>query len=352
MSWLTDFRVATQQPFRVQRSDIVSNPRDTRPGVGVLGGLVRSVGDQLGLIFPGDSGLLVPRLTTAQRDQITPGDGEVIWNLDESELQVYRSTSTPPWRPVALRGPRFSDFSVNAARAYTNQDDHLVLESSISTNSAGNFNGGGTGNKPIVGVRPVTVQLEDIPVADFPRLQLEVLIHTTDERGVSYNAFVDLVGNGNPADIVVVVITSTLNGVVDKYGRTSGAATITDFDISSFAVRTDTQGNAFVSGGQSLDNAFYVVGNLPSYTGALPWFSNPVNLDILLSGGVMPLTGEVFVGGFPDAVLVGSGYVATDGGLPNGTPVTPLVAQIADSGNNLRLVTEITDWILGAEVLI
>lgn len=260
----------------------------------------------------------------------------------------------------------FFDFSVNSARTYLNQHGHLLLESSVgpltasgvpSPNQAGNYNGGGRGNKAIAGVD----RAGGVAVSLLPRLQAEVVHNATDELGLSYNIFVDLQGNGDPADVVVLDPTSTLNGVTDKYGKSGAAASITDFDITDFALLPNTTGNAYVSGGQSLNNAFYVIGNLPSYGGALAWFDNPVNLDILLNGGTMPLTGEVFVGGFPNAVLVScaapdlSGAaicVQTDGGMPKGTPVTAITLQIGGSGNNLRVVTEITDLTVGTEVLL
>lgn len=246
-----------------------------------------------------------------------------------------------------VQSTTFFDFCVNRARVYVNASGHLVLESSVAANSAGNFNGGGTGNKPIVGVD----RSSGIPIAQLPRLLAEVALRTTDKLGLSYNVFVDLAGDGN-GPFVVVDLTSTLNSVVDKYGETGAAASLTDFDITNFALLGDTTGNAFVSGGQSLNNAFYVVNNLPTYGGALAWFSNPVNLDILLNGGVMPLTGEIFVGGFPNAKLVATGYVSDDGGMPKGTPVTPITLQIGGSSNNLRVVTEITSFQLGEEIFI
>lgn len=280
--------------------------------------------------------------------------GDLLADPPDGKLAVVQGVVFVSYRGrwIAENTPLFFDFSVNAARMYKNQAGHLVLESSVQTNSVGNYNGGGTGNKPIAGLKPRFTDLENLPVADLPRLWAEVAIHTPDMCGLSYNAFLDLEGGGDPGDVVVVVVTSTLGGVTDKYGRSGSAASITDFDIGAFAVRSGTTGNTRVVAGQSLNNGFYVVGNLPSYGGALPWTSNPVSLDVLLSGGTMPLTGETFVGGFPNAEFVGAGYVSLDGGMPKGTPVTPLTAQIGDSANNRRVVTEITSLVVGDEVLV
>lgn len=257
--------------------------------------------------------------------------------------------------------PLFVDYSVNGARTYQNQDKHLILESNIRTNTAGNFVGGGVGNKPIAGLN--LPELDGLPIAQLPRLRATVRLNTSSVapkgiRGLSYNVFVDLQGNGNPADVGVMSVTSTLNGVVDALGKTGAEASMNDFDIGAFATRADLLGNAWTGGGQSMDNAFYVVNGVPGGpvgTGGL-WTGIPMSLDVLLNGGIMPLTGAVFATPFPNAKLVGVGalanYVSTDGGMPAGTPVVPVTLQIGDSSLNLRGVTEVTSFTVGSQVLI
>lgn len=95
MSWLTDFLAAAGGPFRVQQTDIARNPGDMRPGINVLGALIRSVGVQLGEIYPGDSGIQLPEVTTAERDAFTPVGPELIWNTDTNRVEIYDGTS---WR--------------------------------------------------------------------------------------------------------------------------------------------------------------------------------------------------------------------------------------------------------------
>lgn len=100
-AWFSRFLAAAAGPFRVQPTDIVSNPRDARPGIQTLAGLVRSAGEQLGDIYPGESGIRFPQVTTAQRDTFTPQAGEVIWNLDTIRLEVFDGTAWAPlWEPA------------------------------------------------------------------------------------------------------------------------------------------------------------------------------------------------------------------------------------------------------------
>lgn len=251
------------------------------------------------------------------------------------------------------------DLSVNRSRVYVNHLEELVLlAEKCTTNDSGNFNGGGTGNKPIAGL----VGFEGLSLSDFPTLDLEVSLRTEDtgtdadetQNGVSFNALLDLSGTG-AGPIAVVVITNTLNAVVDKYGKTSSAASITDFDI-----------NAYSDSGTvpTMENVFYIVGSptlqagLPSYnlgssSGGDAWHKNPLNLDAILYGTTMPVTGATFSTGYPNAKLVSampSQLISTDGGHPAGTLLSALTAQTGGSGNTLRSVTAITELAIDGEV--
>ncbi|TAL40470.1 MAG: hypothetical protein EPN91_13145 [Salinibacterium sp.] len=266
----------------------------------------------------------------------------------------------------------FKDYSVNGAKAWMNQLGRLILESNIRTNTAGNFNGGGTGNKPIAGLN--LPELDGLPIAELPRLQASVALNTSavapkGQRGLSYNVFVDLEGNGNPADVVIMDITATLNAALDN-GLSGVAASVTDFDIAAFASGlppgTGRSYNTGPAGVDAMDNAFYIIyAAVPAppvstfYTGGpgypVAWPNNPINLDMILNGGVMPTTGQVFAAK-PNARLVGAGalsnYIATDGGMPAGIPVTPVTLQIGDSSLSLRCVSELTRFIVGSKTLI
>jgi len=246
-------------------------------------------------------------------------------------------------RDILYGASLFSDLSVNHARAFINHDMELVLIADKATNVAGNFNGGGTGNKPICGL----AGYEGKAIADFPVIDLEAEIRTLDsdpdqmELGISFNALVDLSGTGVGPNVVMVVTRTLGTGWAspDKYGKTGAAASITEFDIGAYS-DSGTTG--------TLVNSFYIVGQLPSYSGSLTtnqWNLNPINLDILLNGGTMPVTGEPFTGGYPNAKLVtcdGNQCISTDGGLPAAVKMSSIFAQCGGSGNALRSVTAIT----------
>ena len=241
------------------------------------------------------------------------------------------------------------DISVNQAKTFINHRGELILQCDkhhYPGELSGNFNGGGKGNKPIAAI----TGFDGLAIGSFPILANDAILRSIDDAdeeklGVSYNAMIDLSGTG-AGPIVVMVITKTLNAAVDIYAETGLSASVTSFDI-----------NAYSDGGTvpSMANEFYIVGNLPSYAGALLWFDNPINLSILLSGGTMPVTGEAFSGGFPNAKLVSCASgdcLSTDGGLPVGRIMTPIWVQSGGSSNAKQAVTAISTMTFDGNVII
>lgn len=217
---------------------------------------------------------------------------------------------------------RFVDHSVNHAFARVDNGE-LMFQCDKASNVAGNFNGGGAGNKPILGI----LGYDGLPVSKFPVIASEAILRTKDtgddadedQLGISYNAIIDLHIAGS--ELVVAVMTKTLGGAVDKYSNTGAAASLTEFDIAT--------------------DEFYIVGNLPSYTGGLSWFSNPITLDTLLNGD-----GGDHPTGYPNAHLgtcTADELISTDGGHPAGTKMAAIQAQIGGSGNALKSITAITE---------
>lgn len=214
------------------------------------------------------------------------------------------------------------DHSVNHAFVKM-QNKELIFQANKATNTAGNFNGGGTGNKPICSI----FGYEDLPLAQLPVIKCETEIRTkatgTDadetQLGVSFNILVDLLGDGSI--VKVITATNTLGGAFDKYGNTGAKASKTDFDINN--------------------DTFHVVGNLPNYTGALPWTSNAISINTLLNGD-----GDVeYTGSYPDAKIVS--VVSSDGGHPSGVKLAGLSAQVGDSGTALKAVTAMSELTIG-----
>ena len=223
------------------------------------------------------------------------------------------------------------DHSVNQAHARI-MNGELILHANKASNSTGNFNGGGAGNKPIASI----YGYEGKHVSKFPVISSEVELRTKetvddadqDKLGVSYNAIIDI--NNDGSEMIVITVTNTLGGAVDKYSESGASASMTDYDIST--------------------GVFYVVGNLPTYTGGLSWFSNPITLDTLLNGdgGDQPT-------GYPDATFgtcMPNELVSTDGGHPAGVKMAAIQVQIGGSGNSLLSVTAITELSLDGKKVI
>ena len=284
-----------------------------------------------------------PRSLKSDKIKRTSSPGSISTSLDRVDLKLKLGDD-----------PRLIDHSVNAARVYIDQDFSLVMESSIRTNQAGNFNGGGTGSKPMASL----LGYSNISVSDLPAILAEIEHRAITERGLSFNILLDLQGQGNPADYKIMSVTNTLNGVVDKYSKTGSAASVTDFDINSFSVIP-----GYVSGEKAkfLKNHFYIIGGLPdSYvigtnfrTGSIvdnSWPGIPMSLDVLLNGGTMPLTGAQFSIGYPNCKVIST--VSLDGGHPRGSKLGSIIAQFGDSSNNVRAVTAVTSLKLdGVELL-
>jgi len=376
-------------------------------------------------------------ITAAQRQELLRrmlGAGSVDRILEKNEIfaaLVAVAQGNSVGASGAGAGGLIYDFSVNQSKIFVDHLGHLILECDKKNTGAvaGNFNGGGSGNKPLAGI----AGYEGTLFSDFPVIALEASLRTEetvddadeDQLGVSFNAMIR-----DPAHdaTYVAVITNTLNGRTDKYGEVGASASLTDFDIS-----------AFINGGTlaTFANVFFIVGNAPNYmqlataagtgTGALfkvnavgagavtavdlvsgglgytatdvltttinageagagctvtvdtvdgdgkiltftvsaggaayvapvVWTANPMSIEMLTAGGTMPITGSIFAApGHPNIALVAcpEGHcLSTDGGLPAGTTMTALWAQLGGSGNALRTVTAITEFTLdGAPVL-
>lgn len=261
---------------------------------------------------------------------------------------------------------KFADQSVNQSMTKLGIDDELVFltDKRNTAQVAGNFNGGGTGNKAIAGIKLYqSVVGKNLADLDFQlAIEQEVELRSKDDAdekkiGVSYNLLIDLQGNGNVADYKVLNITNSLNGVIDKWGETGASASVDEFNIQRFEVLP-----GYVSGEKAkfLKNHFYVVGGLASYVVGTnlrtqsivdnSWPGIPVNLDVLLNGGTMPLTGAQFSFGYPNAKVIS--VISFDGGHPAAEKMAALSAQVGDSSTNLRVITAVTSLKINSQKII
>lgn len=263
-------------------------------------------------------------------------------------------------RPVS---PLF-DLSVNQSKTYINADNYLILQAEKKNTGqvAGNFQGGGTGNKPICGIKGY----ENLPISLLPIILADIELWSrptgTDadetQHGLSFNVLIDLLGTGVAANYKVISISNTLNSYVDIYSRSGISASVTTFNINDFQVIP-----GYVSGEKTpfFRNYFYIVGGLSNYitntnfrTDSIidnTWTGIPMNLSVLINGGAMPLTGAQFTVGYPNCKIIG--VTAFDGGHPANLKLSGLMAQIGDSSLALRTVTAVKKLTVGgANVLV
>jgi hypothetical protein len=242
----------------------------------------------------------------------------------------------------SFKNKSFNDFSVNNSRVYLNYQGSLVFETNHGTYLAGNFNGVGQGSKAIVGIPG----WEGVSLGMFPQILAnsipwtQAVTATSGPHGVAFNAIVDLNGN-DTGPFVIMVITNNLsneagNPTVDNNGFSGAAASVYDFNINDFIPGNFTPSTRNKS-------RFYIVNNLPGAVGTLPWFNNPLTLDILQNGGIYPRGGTQTVG-YPNAKIASLTVLnlpttVTDNGLPKGTPLSGIIAFIGDSNNLDRAVT-------------
>lgn len=128
-----------------------------------------------------DSGLLIPKLTTAQRDAITsPANGLLIFNTDSDEFQFNSNTpGTPIWVAFSLTTTVTS--SPGQSVKYSNTD----TTTNINNNSAINL--------PVLG----TIQWNDnTTLYDVNTSTHEITINETGRYRVIVNASFDVASNG------------------------------------------------------------------------------------------------------------------------------------------------------------
>lgn len=251
--------------------------------------------------------------------------------------------------------PRIFDYSVNSAKVYFDHDGSLIFHADKRNTSqpSGNFNGGGSGNKPMCGI----VGFDGLHISKLAKILAETEIRTANDadenqQGLSFNVLIDLLGLGNIADLKILNITNTLNLVTDKYGNQGAKASVTEFDINAFEVLPN-----YTTGEKApyLKNHFYIVGGLSTYVNGTnfrtastidnSWPGIPMSLDVLLNGGTMPLTGAQFTSGYPNCKMIG--IISNDGGHPAGVKLPSLIAQIGGSGQALKAITAVTELSIG-----
>jgi hypothetical protein len=216
----------------------------------------------------------------------------------------------------SLDHPNRLDLSVNHARVSTPYSDAPVLQTSTGTNAAGAYNGGGTGNKAILGFKGLSgVPLASITSIVFDWMPLSI---TPPSPFLFYvNMVVDL-GGGAGVRVFVIDTDPAITGPLNSGTVTSpapGVLRMTHMPASNFV---------------QVVNAF----------GPIPPAIAPVPVPVAAGAPLGPWPASSFsysaiLAAYPGAALLD---VSTgDGGLPKAPTVTPALMLIQGDSSDLQM---------------
>jgi len=240
---------------------------------------------------------------------------------------------------ASTNSPRIADLSVNAARLVGGYDGGAaVLSAGTATNPAGAFNGGGTGNKAILGA----FGFNGLPIS-----KLESISFVWENED----------GPGGPNFIppgATTSVTPNINLIIDFDPNGSGdirvCPTLTDQLDAAISGSTGT----FVNDGNNVltyswdgasDNVLIVLappnpvpgGVAPNVTTGASWFQNSYKWTELVAAN-------------PTAILVDA--FSADGGLPAGAVTPSVLLTSGDSGNTTRSGKRIKSFIVNGQDLL
>jgi hypothetical protein len=237
----------------------------------------------------------------------------------------------------------FPDFSANNARAYV-IDQTIVLATGGSANPAGAFNGGGTGNKAIIG-HPLG--LLGIPAATLLSVEY-TWRNLLGPGGPNFNPptvatnvspYMNLLVDFGGGDLRVLIIcsdsiTAAISLAIGSYSNPGGLNTLTFGWSSAMAVVIVGAPPAAVPGGVP-----------PLVTVGPGFLDNAYSWAALVAANPAAVILDAFPG---NAALFPLG----DGGMPAGALVAGMVLVSGDSGNVIKSGKHVTSWkVNGIELL-
>jgi hypothetical protein len=216
----------------------------------------------------------------------------------------------------SLDHPNRLDLSVNHARVSTPYNDVPVLQTSTGTNAVGAYNGGGKGNKSILGFKGLSgtplgaitsIVFDWMPLSISPPVPILFYI----------NLVVDL-GGGNGIRIFVIDTDPAITGPLNSGTVTSpapGVLRMTHLTALNFV---------------QVVNAF----------GPIPPAIAPAPVSVAAGSPVGPWPASSFsysaiLAAFPLAKLIDAS--SGDGGLPKAPTVTPALMLIQGDSSNLQM---------------
>jgi len=212
--------------------------------------------------------------------------------------------------------PNRLDLSVNHARVSTPYSDVPVLQTSTGTNAAGAYNGGGVGNKAILGFKG----LSGVPLASITSIVFDWMpLSITPPAPVLFyaNMIVDL-GGGAGVRVFVIDTDPAVAGPLNVGTVTSPSAGVLRM--------THTPALNFVQ----IANAF----------GPVPPAIAPVPVPVAAGAPLGPWPASSFsyaaiLAAYPGATLID--VSSGDGGLPKAPTVTPALMLIQGDSSNLQM---------------
>lgn len=274
--------------------------------------------------------------------------GALCARLDDPSIYCHTGPLDTDWTRMGIGGGGSSgsllkDFSVNNARAYP-IDSIAVLATGGSANPAGAFNGGGTGNKSILGYPVGLVGISMTSLVSVEYTWRNIL-------GLGGNFF-------NPPTAAAATV-PYLNFIVDFGAGDLRVLTACDGGLNpavSAAIGSYANPGGLNTLTYSWDNtkAVCIVGAPPAAVpgGVVPIVSvGPGFLENAYSWAALAAANPaaVILDTFPaNAVLFPNG----DGGMPAGQLISGIVLVSGDSGNVTKTGKRILSWkINGVEVL-
>lgn len=198
------------------------------------------------------------------------------------------------------------DMSVNRAGHYVDCENKLNFYNYIRTNTSGNFNGGGLGNKLLMGLRGT--QYHDLPLANAPTFEF-----VADIKQGTLHPYIQLLVKLNPSDLEPKIFSLDSNLGSPIY--------------NNVLKRTSLGGTRYKYEWDISQNYTYIVNGI---VGAVD------GVDYLNTGGSgwtfqAYFPSQLFIN-YPNAKLVNA--IITDGGAPKSKLLSSIYFGVGDSSTN------------------
>lgn len=205
------------------------------------------------------------------------------------------------------------DQSVNNGSAKVDNIGQLIVRTQQITNTAGNFNGGGTGNKVLGGFAGFNnVLLKNFPSISYDFYSVDAL-HANSGAYCYFNALMDLNGNGSDVRVIVFCFNNASPSLIT-------CTRVVNVD-GTISISFNKSVNTVMSVGATIAGVAPVVGT---------------DLDPFTARRyLLPDIAAVY----PNARLIDA--VHTDGGLPKYVKCKALMFTLSDSSTNAQLYAEV-----------